>query len=117
MGARSAGGRENDTWRRREPGTGPPDGACVTPADPQPTVAVSCTSSSVTEVHSMLSGPALALSPSAHVTVVSPTPSDARPSCTPPRVTVLPRISASAPSPLRVTVQDDPEQLTLSEVK
>src|SRR3712207_7996361 len=41
---------------------------------------------------------------------------EARPSCTPPSVTVWPRISTSLPSPSSVTVQDEPEHDTPFEV-
>jgi hypothetical protein len=71
----------------------------------------------VTEVHCSSSDPAATLSPSAHETLAPATLSDARPSWTPSNDNVVPRISASAPSPFNVTEQDEPEQLTLLEVK
>ena len=57
---------------------------------------------------------ALALSPSssAQDTLTSPTPREARPSWTPPKVSVVPRMSTSAPSPESVTVHELVEQLT-----
>ncbi len=78
---------------------------------------MSSTASSVTEVHWSCSDPAVTLSPSVQDTLAPATLSEARPSWTLPRDSVVPRISASAPSPLSVTLHDDPEQLTLSEVK
>jgi hypothetical protein len=73
---------------------------------------VNSTESSVTLEHSTWSGPAVTLSPSPQVTVAPPTLSDALPFCTPPKVRVVPRISAFAPSPLSVTVHELVEQLT-----
>jgi hypothetical protein len=73
------------------------------------------TAVSVTLVHSICSGPAPTLSPSAQDTLAPATPSDARPSWIPPNVTVVPRISASAPSPERVAVQELVVHETFSE--
>ena len=75
------------------------------------------TASSVTLVHSIWSGPAPTLSPSAQETLAPATPSDARPSWMPPKVTVVPRISASAPSPESVAVHELVVHETLSELK
>jgi hypothetical protein len=77
---------------------------------------VSSTASSSTDVHCRLSGPALTLSPSAHDTVVPATVSSARPSWVPENDSVVPRMSASAPSPLSVTEQEPALQVTLFEV-
>jgi len=77
---------------------------------------VSFTESSVTSVHSRVSGPASTLSPCAQETSWSPTRSVARPPSTPPNARVVFRRSALAPSPERVTEHDVPEQETESEV-
>ena len=61
------------------------------------------------------SGPAVTLSPSPQDTLAPPTLSVARPSWVPPNDSVVPRISASAPSPLSVTVHELGEQDTLFE--
>src|SRR4051794_19829232 len=82
-----------------------------------PSEAVSSTESSVTLVHSSLSGPADTLWPWVHDTPASPTPRRAWPSWTPESETVVPRMSAFAPSPLSVAAHLVPEHETLFDVK
>jgi hypothetical protein len=67
-------------------------------------------------VHSSFSGPADVLWPWAQDTLALPTPRVAVPSLTPDSEIVVPRTSAFAALPLRVTVHRVPEQETLSEV-
>jgi len=63
------------------------------------------------------SGPAVTLSPSPQETLAPPTLSDARPFWVPPKDSVVPRMSAAAPSPVSVTEHELVVQDTLFDVK
>ena len=78
---------------------------------------VSSTPSSVMLEHCTCSGPTATFSPSPHDTLAPPTLRAARPSWTPSKDRVVPRISASAPSPDSVTVHELVEHETFSEPK
>jgi hypothetical protein len=79
--------------------------------------AVNSTELSVTLVHSRVNGPAVTLSPDPQDTLAPPTFSEARPLSLPTNASVVPRMSAFAPSPLSFTEQELAEQETLSDVK